>query len=124
MSILLPKVIPDNVPNVAIAQKYFWNQPSGNAFRARLQQSLQEKSLELLASRRSLVTSHDIIQLDHPSTHSSDLALVYFQKSNSSSEEKKILLLKSFSKDSEAIFEQALLLYILGHRPSRKWEGI
>lgn len=69
MSILLPKVIPDNVPNVAIAQKYFWNQPSGNAFRARLQQSLQEKSLELLASRRSLVTSHDIIQLDHPLIH-------------------------------------------------------
>ena len=48
MSILLPKVIPDNVPNVAIAQKYFWNQPLGNAFRARLQQSLQENHLNYL----------------------------------------------------------------------------
>lgn len=61
MSIVLPKVIPGKASNVAIAQKYFWNQSSGNAFRARLQ-SLQEKSLELLESRTSFVTNRDIIQ--------------------------------------------------------------
>ena len=54
MSFLLPKFIPDNAADVATAQKYFWNQSSGNAFRSTLQQSLQENHLNYLQVGRHL----------------------------------------------------------------------
>ena len=84
---------------------------------------LTRKSLELPASWMSFVTHCDIIQLDQPFIHQTwHLSIsrnqIHPQRRN------RYSCWKWFSKDSEAILRQALLWYIMGHRASRKWEGI
>lgn len=56
--------------------------------------------------------------------HSSDLAVVYSRNQIHPQRRNRYSCWKWFSKDSEAILRQALLWYIMGHRASRKWEGI
>lgn len=84
---------------------------------------LTRKSLELPASRTSFVTRYNIIQLDEPFIHETwHLSIsrnqIHPQRRN------RYSCWKWFSKDAEATLRQAFLWYIIGHRVSRKWEGI
>ena len=84
---------------------------------------LTRKSLELPASRTSFVTRCNIIQLDQPFIHQT-WPLSISRNQIHPQRRKRYSCWKWFSKDTEATLRQALLWHIIGHRASRKWEGI